>query len=123
MKDKKKTPFATILISISVSLFLFTALVILLAYAMTKNDIAPSVYKTAYIIICGFISVFMSFLNTRPTKVNPIIMFIISFAVSILFAILPVIAVSGSQTGLTVLIIPIVCIAASFIGTAAGRKI
>ncbi len=123
MKEKKKKPFAATLINISVSLFLFTALVILLAYAMTKNDIAPSVYKTVYIIICGFISVFMSFLNTRPANVNPIIMFIVSFAVSALFAMLPVIAVSGSKVGLTVLIIPIVCIAASFVGTAAGRKI
>ena len=62
MKGKKKTPLTAALINITMTLFLFTAAVILLAYIMTKNDIVPSVYKTVYIIICGFIALVMSFL-------------------------------------------------------------
>ena len=107
VKGKKKTPLTAALINITMTLFLFTAAVILLAYIMTKNDIAPSVYKTVYIIICGFIALVMSFLNGKGVKIKPVVM----------------LAVSGSETGLSVIILPGVCLAASFVGTAAGRKI
>ncbi len=123
VKGKKKTPLTAALINITMSLFLFTAAVILLAYIMTKNDIAPSVYKTVYIIICGFIALVMSFLNGKGVKIKPVVMLAVSFAFSTLLSVLPVIAVSGSETGLSVLILPGVCLAASFVGTAAGRKI
>lgn len=123
LKGKKKTPLAAAIINIALSLFLFAAAVILLAYVMTKNDIAPSVYKTVYIIICGFVALVMSFLNGKRVKVKPVVMLAVSFAVSTLFSVLPIISVSGAETGLSVLILPGTCLAASFVGTAAGRKI
>ena len=94
MKGKKKTPLTAALINITMTLFLFTAAVILLAYIMTKNDIAPSVYKTVYIIICGFIALVMSFLNGKGVKIKPVVMLAVSFAFSTLLSVLPVIAVS-----------------------------
>lgn len=123
MKTRKKTPFAAALINITLTLAFFVSAVILLAYIMTKDDILPAVYKTAYIAIGGLSALVLSFLNVKRVKVKPVVMFIVSAAVTSVFVLLPVFAVSGAQTGASVLLLPAACTASSFVGTAVAGKI
>lgn len=122
MKSRKKTPLAAVLINTALSLLLFTFSVLLLAYIMTKRDIAPLSYKMLYAAVCALTSFAMAFLNAKKAAVKAFITLALSFVFASLFAVLPVIAVSGAQTGLSVLLLPASCLVAAFAGTLLGKK-
>ena len=111
------------MLNLLICLILFVSSVMVLAYAMTKNDMPVTAYRTAYIVICAAVILIASFINAKRMKLNPFILIAISALFFTTVAVVPVLAVSGNKTGLSVLFIPAASIVSAFIGTVIGKKI
>ncbi len=111
------------MLNLLICFILFVSSVTVLAYAMTKNDMPVTAYRTAYIVICAAVTLIASFINAKRMKLNPFILIAISALFFTAVAVVPVLAVSGNKTGLSVLFIPAASIVSAFTGTVIGKKI
>lgn len=123
MKKHKQRPWVALVLNLLICFILFVSSVMVLAYAMTKNDMPVTAYRTAYIVICAAVTLIASFINAKRMKLNPFILIAISALFFTAVAVVPVLAVSGKKTGLSVLFIPAASIVSAFIGTVIGKKI
>lgn len=123
MKKHKQRPWVALVLNLLICFILFVSSVMVLAYAMTKNDMPVTAYRTAYIVICAAVTLIASFINAKRMKLNPFILIAISAVFFTAVAVVPVLAVSGNKTGLSVLFIPAASIVSAFIGTVIGKKI
>lgn len=123
MKKHKQRPWVALVLNVLICFILFVSSVMVLAYAMTKNDMPVTAYRTAYIVICAAVTLIASFINAKRMKLNPFILIAISALFFTAVAVVPVLAVSGKKTGLSVLFIPAASIVSAFIGTVIGKKI
>lgn len=123
MKKHKQRPWVALVLNLLICFILFVSSVMVLAYAMTKNDMPVTAYRTAYIVICAAVTLIESFINAKRMKLNPFILIAISALFFTAVAVVPVLAVSGNKTGLSVLFIPAASIVSAFIGTVIGKKI
>lgn len=123
MKKHKQRPWVALVLNLLICFILFVSSVTVLAYAMTKNDMPVTAYRTAYIVICAAVTLIASFINAKRMKLNPFILIAISALFFTAVAVVPVLAVSGNKTGLSVLFIPAASIVSAFTGTVIGKKI